>query len=92
MKKVIIACAAVLALGLTSCGDTNYCYQVKQTYKLLGQEITLVTYEWTTKNDIKAYEASLKAAGEKAGYTDFKVESFIQVGVSKDDCNEKNFK
>lgn len=88
MKKVIIACAAFMALVLTSCGDTNYCYEVKQTYKILGQEVTLTTYNWTTKNEIKAYEASLKAAGEKAGYTDFRVESSIMVGVSQADCNK----
>ena len=91
MKKIIIACAALLTLGLTSCGDTNYCYEVKQTYKILGQEVIIKTYNWTTKNDIKAYEASLKAAGEKAGYTDFKVESIAKIGVSKEDCTEKNF-
>ncbi|MBO4362097.1 MAG: hypothetical protein J5823_04855 [Paludibacteraceae bacterium] len=86
MKKVIIACAAVLALGLTSCGDTNYCYEVKQTFKLLGVESTLTSHVWTTKNEIKAYEADLKAAGEKAGYTDFKITSTIMLGVSKEDC------
>jgi len=89
MKKVLIACAAVLALGLTACNDTNYCYEIKQTYKVLGADFTLTTYYWTTKNEIKAYEASLKAAGEKAGYTDFKVESHIMVGVSKEDCKEQ---
>lgn len=92
MKKIIIACAAVLTLGLTSCGDTNYCYEVKQTYKLLGVEGTITTYVWTTKNEIKAYEAELRAAGEKIGYTDFKITSSIVVGVGKDDCATRNTK
>ena len=86
MKKFMIACAAVLALGLASCSDTNYCYEVKQTYKVLGVEATATTYVWTTKNEIKAYEADLKAAGEKIGYTDFKISSSIVVGVGKEDC------
>ena len=28
MKKMIIACAVVLAACLSSCGDTNYCYEI----------------------------------------------------------------
>ncbi len=89
MKKIIIACAAVLALGLTACNDTNYCYEVKQTYKVMGADMVITSYVWTTKNEINAYEASLKAAGEKAGYTDFKVESKIMVGVSQADCQQQ---
>lgn len=88
MKKVLIACAAVLALGLTACNDTNYCYEVTQTYKVLGADVVVKNHVWTTKNEINAYEASLKAAGEKAGYTDFKIESRIMVGVSKEDCKD----
>lgn len=91
MKKLIIACAAVLALGLTACNDTNYCYEVTQSYKILGQEMIVRTYTWTTKNNINAYEAELKAIGEKAGYTDFTISSKIMVGVSQADCTQEHF-
>ena len=51
MKKVIIACAAVLALGLTSCGDTKMCYKVSAK-NAKGKEIT--TYMYGTSTDIDA--------------------------------------
>ena len=28
MKKIVIACAIVLAGVLSSCGNTNYCYEL----------------------------------------------------------------
>lgn len=52
MKKVIIACAAVLALGMMSCGDTKMCYKVSAT-NAEGQEI-LTTYMYGTSKDIDA--------------------------------------
>ena len=50
MKKVIIACAAVLALGMMSCGDTKMCYKVSAK-NAKGQEI-LTTYMYGTSTDI----------------------------------------
>ena len=35
MKKMIIACAVVLAACLSSCGDTNYCYEVTTKFPTL---------------------------------------------------------
>ena len=52
MKKVIIACAAVLALGMMSCGDTKMCYKVS-AINAEGQEI-LTTYMYGTSKDIDA--------------------------------------
>lgn len=61
MKKVIIACAAVLTLGLMSCGDTKMCY--KLTAVVDGKEVA-TTYVFGTSNDIDAYSAKLKQAQE----------------------------
>ena len=45
MKKFAIACAIVLAAGMmTSCGDTNYCWEITQTVKVLGVETSTTTY------------------------------------------------
>ncbi|MBO4362522.1 MAG: hypothetical protein J6T76_07260 [Paludibacteraceae bacterium] len=87
MKKLLIACAAVLALGLTSCGDTQMCYKVTSTYKALGVEMTTTDYVWTTKNDLKTYESKAKAAAELLG-TEAKVSSFPVPGRSEEDCKE----
>ena len=57
MKKVIIACAAVvLALGLMSCGDTKACYKLTTS----GAGIELERYVYGTSNDIDAYIADWK--------------------------------
>ncbi len=65
MKKFAIACAVVLAAGLSSCADTNYCYQVTQTYKVAGTEFSYNYLWWGTKNDLKTYEQTLKDAAAK---------------------------
>ena len=36
MKKIVIAFAVLLAGVLSSCGDTNYCYELTTTVNLLG--------------------------------------------------------
>ena len=38
MKKFVIACAIILAGVLSSCGDTNYCYEVTATINVLGYD------------------------------------------------------
>lgn len=70
MKKLAIVCAIVLAAGLSSCGDTNYCYEVTETYKIAGIEKSATVLWWGTKNDLKAYEKTLKEELEKAGLSD----------------------
>ena len=68
MKKFAIACAIVLAAGLmTSCGDTNYCWEITTTVKIAGVETSVPTYWWGTKNDLKAYEQQLKDAQKQMG-------------------------
>lgn len=61
MKKVIIACAAVLTLGLASCGDTKMCYEVKA---YVNSELIGTTYMYETSNDIDAAIATWKKTME----------------------------
>lgn len=70
MKKLAIVCAVVLAAGLSSCGDTNYCYEVTTTYKMETVETSATTLLWGTKNDLKTFEKTLKEESEKAGLSD----------------------
>ena len=58
MKKFLFAAACVLALGLTSCGDTNYCYEI--TYKIKATGTSQSLLRWGTKNDLKAEEQTLQ--------------------------------
>ncbi len=68
MKKTLIAVAVVLAAGMmSSCNDTNYCYEITQTYKLLGTEVSHTYKWWGTKNDLKTYEQTLKDAATNLG-------------------------
>lgn len=74
MKKIVIAFAVLLAGVLSSCGDTNYCYEVTQKYNLLGQEFSATTHIWGTSNEldvaIDEIEADLEAMGlSKDAYT-----------------------
>lgn len=86
MKKFAIACAVVLAttLSLTSCGDTNYCYEVTTTYTLLGQSLNLNYKVWGTSNELDAAIAQKEAYVEKLGVskdaikTDYKKSSLSQ--------------
>ena len=67
MKKIVIACAVLLAGVLSSCGDTNYCYELTTTVNLLGVTSSTVTYIWGTSNEldvaIDETEAALEASG-----------------------------
>ncbi len=62
MKKVLIACAAILTLGLMSCGDTKMCY--KLSVEVQGETI-MTYYQYGTSNEIDAYIVSLKKTQEK---------------------------
>lgn len=87
MKKILIACAAVLALALTSCNDTNYCYEITTTASAGGFSYSATTRAWCTKNEIKAAEAQAKEAAKKAGASEdaIKVTS-KRLSLSKDEC------
>lgn len=53
MKKLMIACACLLALGMMSCKDTNYCYELTAKNDA-GKSVS--TYYWGTQNDLDAYK------------------------------------
>ena len=66
MKKIVIACAVIMAGVFTSCGDTNYCYEV--TTKVNGAiELSTTTYHWCTSNELEAIKADLKEAQTALG-------------------------
>ena len=90
MKKLIVACAVVLSAGLfASCGDTNFCYEITTTYSLLGVETTTVDYYWGTSNDLKAYEADLKAGLKQLGLSEDAIKmSSKRTGKSQADCKK----
>ena len=87
MKKVIIACAAVLALGLASCGETNMCYKITFTDKSNGNLIAEY-YQYGTSNEIDAYIAQQKKVQEAIfGADAIKVtRSTLPSLKSKEDC------
>lgn len=89
MKKLMIACAAVLALGLSSCGNTKMCYLI--TFSVDGEKV-YEYYAYGTSNDIDASIASQKKAQELIlGTTAIEVSrSSIASLASEEDCNAKN--
>lgn len=88
MKKLAIVCAIVLAAGLSSCGDTNYCYEVTQTYKIGTLETSTTNLWWGTKNDLKSYEQTLKEELKKSGISeDIITITSKRANKSQSDCH-----
>ncbi len=87
MKKIAIVCAVVMAtaLSLTSCGDTNYCYEVTTTYTLAGQSLTTNYNIWCTSNELDAMIEQKEAAFEKLGYKNMNT-TYKKNNNSKSDC------
>ena len=83
----MIACAAVLALGLASCGETNMCYKITFSDKSSGNVIAEY-YQYGTSNEIDAYIAQQKKAQEALlGEDAIKVtRSALSNLKSKEDC------
>ena len=72
MKKIIIACAVIMAGVFTSCGDTNYCYEV--TTDVNGTiELSTTTYHWCTSNELEAIKADLKETQKNMGIAEDKI-------------------
>lgn len=89
MKKLAIVCAIVLAAGLSSCGDTNYCYEVTATYKLFGVETSATTFWWGTKNELKSYEQTQKEIAVKLGASEDSVNiTSKRANKSQEDCKK----
>ena len=87
MKKCVIACAVILAGVLSSCGDTNYCYEVTATINVLGTTTSQTFYVWGTSNDLEATKAELDADMEAAGISKdaYKIE-YKRAKKSQSDC------
>lgn len=91
MKKFFVACAIVLGAGLfSSCGDTNFCYEVTVTVNLLGAHSS-TTYFWGTSNELKAYEADLKKTQTDLGIDENTIQiSSKRTSRSQAECRPAN--
>ena len=85
MKKLFISCAVVLAAGLfASCGDTNYCYDVKLT---IGDRVSTTTPFWGTSNELKAFEENMKKTQKDLGFEEDLIKiTHTRNGKSQADC------
>jgi hypothetical protein len=87
MKKFVIACAVILAGVLSSCGDTNYCYEVTATINVLGTSVSQTFYVWGTSNDLDASMAELDAEMEASGISkDSYTVEYKKTKKSQSDC------
>ncbi len=88
MKKIVIACAVILAGVLSSCGDTNYCYKLTATVSALGVTTTEETYVWGTSNDLDAAIAEFDAQMEAVGITkEYYSIDYQRTNKSESDCD-----
>ena len=87
MKKIVIACAVVLAGVLSSCGDTNYCYEITQKYSILGVETSATNYVWGTSNELDAAIDEIEAMFESMGLSKdaYSIE-YKKANKSQEDC------
>mgnify|MGYP006874347426 CR=1 FL=1 len=88
MKKFAIACAIVLAAGMmTSCGDTNYCWEITTTVTVLGTPVSTTGYWWGTKNDLDTHKQELKDAQKQMGIAEDAITiDSKKASKSQDDC------
>ena len=88
MKKMIIACAVILAACLSSCGDTNYCYEVTTKLPTLtGGTYEEKIYLWMTPNELDAWKEEYIKAKEAISISkdDIKITA-KRTSKSKSDC------
>ncbi len=87
MKKFALVCAVVLAGVFTSCGDTNYCYEISYKYNVLGQEVSATSYVWGTSNDLDAAIAEVEATLAGIGIADDAYEvKYKRLSKSESEC------
>ena len=88
MKKLIIACAILMAGIFTSCGDTNFCYEITTKFTVLGWERTITTVEWITSNELDARIDEIKKdLVEKYGLSEETiVVTYQKLNKSQADC------
>ena len=90
MKKMIIACAVVLAACLSSCGDTNYCYEVTTKFQTLtGGTHEEKIYLWTTSNELDAWKEKYIKVKEAMGISKDAIEiTAKRTSKSQSDCHK----
>lgn len=89
MKKIIIACAVILAGILSSCGDTNYCYELTTTVNLFGVSTTETSHVWGTSNELDAVIAETKSIFEQQGIADDAIViTYKRVQKSMEECDD----
>lgn len=89
MKKVFVACAVVAAMALTSCGDTQKCYEISTTVTIHGVETTTVSYVYGTSNDLDLAVANIKKVESLAGVPEDAVKiKYHSVPKSQEDCRK----
>ena len=88
MKKLIIACAILMAGIFTSCGDTNFCYEITTKFTVFGLESSITTVEWITSNELDARIAEIKEELEdKYGLSEETiVVTYQKLNKSQADC------
>ena len=88
MKKIVIAFAVLLAGVLSSCGDTNYCYEVTTTIKA-PIEVTTTTYHWCTSNELEAIKEDLKETQKNLGIAEDNITiKATRTSKSEGDCHK----
>lgn len=90
MKKMIIACAVVLAACLSSCGDTNYCYEVTtKVPTLTGGTHEEIVYFWGTSNELDAFKDKLLKGQEALGISKDAIKITAKpTNKSQSDCHK----
>lgn len=91
MKKFAVACAVVLAtaMSLTSCGDTNYCYEITAKAKVLGIEASYPYYEWCTSNELDTRKETIKQSLLKLGADENTISiTAKRTNKSQSDCHK----
>jgi hypothetical protein len=89
MKKSIFVFAIILAGVLTSCGDTNYCYELTTKVTILGVTTTTVSYVWGTANEIEVTKEELKNAQLNMGISEDCITiTAKRTNKSQEDCRK----
>ena len=87
MKKMIVACAVVLAACLSSCGDTNYCYELTTTVTVAGLSNSATSYVWGTSNELDAWKEKYIKVKEAMGISKDAIEiTAKRTRKSQSDC------
>jgi len=66
--------AAVMIIGVSSCGNKNACYEITET----GFGLTTISYVWGTQSDVDAAVKATQTSGATVTYT--------KVSKAKSEC------